>query len=226
MSPVSGSAASAAPRSARLHPSAPSTASGAETVGEEGERKQLTVLFADVLGSMEVQEHLDAEGWARIMGRFVDILAEGVRRFGGTVDKFTGDGIMALFGAPFAQEDHARRACHAAWHITRAVASYAEELRRDQDVDLEVRVGLNSGEVVVGRVGDDVTLDPTALGHAVGLAQRMEAMARAGSGVSDRAHGPAGRRVVRSRGPRPEDGERSPATAGRVRVGQTVSVVA
>ena len=156
------------------------TASGTVTAGEVGERKQLTVLFADVLASMDVQEHLDAEVWARIMGRVVDILAEGVRRFGGTVDKFTGDGIMALFGAPFAQDDHARRACHAAWHITGSVASYAERLRRDQDVDLKVRVGLNSGEVVVGRVGDDVTLDPTALGHAVGLAQRMEAMAEPG----------------------------------------------
>ena len=151
-----------------------------ETFGGDGERKQLTVLFADVLGSMDVQENLDAEVWARIMGRFVDIVVEGVRRFGGTVDKFTGDGIMALFGAPFSQEDHARRACRAAWHITRAVASYTVELRRDQDVDLEVRVGLNSGEVVVGRVGDGVTLDPTALGHAVGLAQRMEAMAEPG----------------------------------------------
>jgi class 3 adenylate cyclase len=145
-----------------------------------GERKQLTVVFADVVGSMEVQEHLDAEGWAGIMGRFVDIVAEGVRRFGGTVDKFTGDGVMALFGAPFAQDDHARRACRAAWHIVGAVASYAEEVRRDEDVDLKVRLGLNSGEVIVGRVGDGVTLDPTALGHAVGLAQRMEAMAEPG----------------------------------------------
>jgi class 3 adenylate cyclase/tetratricopeptide (TPR) repeat protein len=163
-----------------MTPSTPPAASEAKSVGEDGELKQLTVLFADVLGSMAVQENLDSEVWARIMSRFVDILAEEVRRFGGTVDKFTGDGIMALFGAPFAQEDHARRACHAAWHITRAVASYAEELRRDQDVDLKVRVGLNSGEVVMGRVGDDLTLDPTALGHAVGLAQRMEAMAEPG----------------------------------------------
>ena len=180
MSPVNGSAASAAPRSRDADSRRRPTASGTVTVGEVGERKQLTVLFADVVGSMDVQEHLDAEGWARIMGRFVDILAEGVHRFGGTVDKFTGDGIMALFGAPFAQEDHARRACHAAWHLTGAVAAYTEELRRDQDVDLHVRVGLNSGEVVVGRVGDDVTLDPTALGHTVGLAQRMEAMAEPG----------------------------------------------
>ncbi|HKY76019.1 MAG TPA: AAA family ATPase [Acidimicrobiia bacterium] len=129
---------------------------------------------------MDLQERLDAEVWARIMARFVGILAEGVRKYGGTVDKFTGDGIMALFGAPVAQEDHARRACHAASHLTRAIGEYSEELRREQGVELHVRLGLNSGEVVVGRVGDDVTLDPTALGHTVGLAQRMETMAEPG----------------------------------------------
>ena len=144
------------------------------------EKKHITVLFADVAGSMDLQEQLDAEVWAEIMGRFVAILAEGVRKYGGTVDKFTGDGIMALFGAPVAQEDHARRACHAAWHLTKTIASYSEELRRKQGVRLGVRLGLNSGEVVVGRVGEDMTLDPTALGHTVGLAQRMEALAEPG----------------------------------------------
>ena len=150
-------------------------------VNVAGEKKHITVLFADVAGSMDLQERLDAEVWAQIMSRFVGILAEGVRKFGGTVDKFTGDGIMALFGAPVAQEDHARRACHAAWHLTKAIGEYSEELRREQGVELHVRLGLNSGEVVVGRVGDDVTLDPTALGHTVGLAQRMEAMAEPGN---------------------------------------------
>jgi adenylate cyclase len=150
------------------------------TAEPEGERKQLTVLFADVQGSMDLQEDLDPEAWAQIMARFVQILAEGVRRFGGTVDQFTGDGIMALFGAPVAQEDHARRACHAAWHLTSAIAAYAEELRRSQGVDLHVRLGLNSGEVVLGRVGGDVRLDPAAFGHTVGLAQRMEALAQPG----------------------------------------------
>jgi class 3 adenylate cyclase/tetratricopeptide (TPR) repeat protein len=130
---------------------------------------------------MDLQERLDPEVWAQIMGRFVSILAEGVRKFGGTVDKFTGDGIMALFGAPVAQEDHARRACHAAWHLTKAIGEWSEELRREHGIDLQVRLGLNSGEVVVGRVGDDVTLDPTALGHTVGLAQRMEALAEPGT---------------------------------------------
>jgi class 3 adenylate cyclase/tetratricopeptide (TPR) repeat protein len=146
------------------------------------ERKQITVLFADVEGSMGLQESLDPEQWARIMGRLVRILADGVRRFGGTVDKFTGDGIMALFGAPVALEDHARRACLAALHLTAAAAGYADELRRSSELDLRVRVGLNSGEVIVGRVGDDVRLDATALGHAVGLAQRMEAIAEPGRG--------------------------------------------
>jgi class 3 adenylate cyclase/tetratricopeptide (TPR) repeat protein len=157
-------------------PSSPSP----EAVSVSGEKKQITVLFADVAGSMDLQEQLDAEVWANIMGRFVGILAEGVRKFGGTVDKFTGDGIMALFGAPVAQEDHARRACHAAWHLTKAIGDYSEELRREQGVELHARLGLNSGEVVVGRVGDDLTLDPTALGHTVGLAQRMETMAEPG----------------------------------------------
>src|SRR5437764_8081000 len=114
------------------------------------------------------------------MDGFVKILTDGIRRFGGTVDKFTGDGVMALFGAPAAQEDHARRACHAAWHLAAAVAIYAEELQRSQGVSFHVRLGLNSGEVVVGRVGDDAHLDPTALGHTVGLAQRMETMAEPG----------------------------------------------
>jgi len=147
--------------------------------GLEGERKQLTVLFADVQGSMDLQEDLDPEQWAGIMDRLVKILADGVRRFGGTVDKFTGDGIMALFGAPFAQEDHARRACHAAWHLASAIADSGPGLS-PPGVNLHVRLGLNSGEVVVGRVGGDACFDPTALGHTVGLAQRMEALAQPG----------------------------------------------
>jgi class 3 adenylate cyclase/tetratricopeptide (TPR) repeat protein len=147
----------------------------------EGERKHLTVLFADVQGSMGLQEELDVETWAKIVDRFVNVLADEVRRFGGTVDKFTGDGIMALFGAPLSQDDHARRACHAAWQMARAIRTYAEELRRSEGVDLHVRVGLDSGEVVVGRVGEDLRIDPTALGHTVGMAQRMEALAAPGS---------------------------------------------
>lgn len=169
---------------ARLNEASSMTAEAASpgVVGAEvdGERKQLTVLFADVQGSMDLQENLDPEVWAEIMGRFVQILAEGIRRCGGTVDKFTGDGIMALFGAPVAQEDHARRACYAAWQLTTAMATYAEGLQCSQGVDFHVRLGLASGEVVLGRVGEDIRLDPTALGHTVGLAQRMEALAEPG----------------------------------------------
>ena len=146
----------------------------------EGERKQLTVLVADVKGSMDLQEQLDPEEWAGIMSRLVHILTEGVRRVGGTVDKFTGDGIMALFGAPIAQEDHARRACHAAMHLAGTVASYADELRRSHGLELHVRLGLSSGEAIVGRLDEALDLDPTVLGHAVGLAQRMESIAEPG----------------------------------------------
>jgi class 3 adenylate cyclase len=146
-----------------------------------GERKQVTVLFADVKGSMDLAEGLDPEEWARIMDRFFSLLSDGVRRFGGTVDKFTGDGIMALFGAPMAQEDHARRACHAALHLSTSASGYADELRRSHALNLHVRIGLNSGEVVIGRVGGEASSEYTAVGHTVGLAQRMEALSEPGT---------------------------------------------
>jgi class 3 adenylate cyclase len=111
------------------------------------------------------------------MNRFFQILSEGVVRFGGTVDKFTGDGIMALFGAPVSQEDHARRACLAALHLTETITAYAAQLRESKSLDLHARLGLNSGEVVLGGIGDEGRMDYTALGHTVGLAQRMEALA-------------------------------------------------
>jgi class 3 adenylate cyclase/tetratricopeptide (TPR) repeat protein len=145
----------------------------------EGERKQVTVLFADVIGSMELAEQSDPEEWRRIMDRYFSILCEGVHRFEGTVDKFTGDGIMAIFGAPIAHEDHARRACYAALHLQRELAAYAAQLRA-QGVSFSVRMGLNSGEVVVGTIGEDLGMEYTALGHTVGLAQRMEQLAEPG----------------------------------------------
>ena len=146
----------------------------------EGERKQVTVLFADVTGSMDLAEQIDAEEWKRIMGRFFAILSEGVHRFEGTVDKFTGDGIMAIFGAPIAHEDHAQRACYAALHLRDQLAEYAADLRRTQSLNFSVRMGLNSGEVVVGTIGEDLEMEYTAIGHTVGLAQRMEALAEPG----------------------------------------------
>ena len=147
----------------------------------EGERKQVTVLFADVKGSMELAEQLDPEEWHTILDRFFAILTDGVHRFEGTVNQYTGDGIMALFGAPIAHEDHAQRACYAALHLQDALKGYADELRRTTGVSLAVRIGLNSGEVVVGRIGDDLRMDYTAQGHTVGLAQRMESRAAADS---------------------------------------------
>ena len=141
----------------------------------EGERKQVTVLFADVKGSMELAESLDPEAFSRIMSRFFAILTEGVERFEGFVDKFTGDGIMALFGAPIAHEDHAQRACYAALHLRDRARQYADELRVSSGINFSVRIGLNSGEVIVGSISDDLRMDYTAQGHTVGLAQRMDA---------------------------------------------------
>lgn len=146
----------------------------------DGERKQVTVLFADVKGSMDLAESIDPEDWRQIMQRFFSLLSDGVRRFEGTVDKFTGDGIMALFGAPITHEDHAARACFAALHIGELVAEYATELRRAQGLSFSVRIGINSGEVVAGAIGEDEQQEYTAVGHTVGLAQRMEALAEPG----------------------------------------------
>jgi class 3 adenylate cyclase/tetratricopeptide (TPR) repeat protein len=146
----------------------------------EGERKQVTVLFVDVTGSMELAEQLDPEAWSQIMQRFFRIFSDGIGRFEGFVDKFTGDGGMALFGAPIAHEDHAQRACYAALHLRDAARSYASDVRAQHGVPFAVRIGLNSGEVVVGRIGDDLRMEFTAQGHVVGLAQRMEALAESG----------------------------------------------
>jgi class 3 adenylate cyclase/tetratricopeptide (TPR) repeat protein len=147
---------------------------------DDGERKQVTVLFADVSGSMDLAEGQDPEEWRKIMQRFFAILAESVERFEGTVDKFTGDGIMAVFGAPVAHEDHARRACYAALQMLDDVASYAAELRRAQGLNFSTRIGINSGEVVAGAIGAGGEGEYTAIGHTVGLAQRMEALAEPG----------------------------------------------
>src|SRR5215475_8231752 len=143
----------------------------------EGERKQVTVLFADVKGSMDLAEQVDPEDWHRIMDRFFAILSDGVHRFEGTVNQYTGDGIMALFGAPIAREDHAQRACYAALHLKDELRRYSDELRLTRGFNFSVRIGLNSGEVVVGKIGDDLRMDYTAQGHTVGLAARMEQIA-------------------------------------------------
>jgi class 3 adenylate cyclase len=147
----------------------------------EGERKQVTVLFADVKGSMELAEQVDPEHWHGIMDRFFTILSSGVHRFEGTINQYTGDGIMALFGAPIAHEDHAQRACHAALTLREDLRRFAQELRRESQIAFSVRIGLNSGEVVVGKIGEDLRMDYTAQGHTVGLAARMEQLAEGGT---------------------------------------------
>ena len=143
----------------------------------EGERKPVTVLFVDVVGSLELAERLGPEDWRRMMDRCLAILCEAVHRFEGMVETLTGDGLVALFGAPLAQEDHAARGCHAALRLLRQLAGFSAELRREREIDFAVRVGLNSGEVVTGAIGDDLTLHYTAVGHTVGLAQRIESLA-------------------------------------------------
>ena len=150
-----------------------------EASRDDAERKQVTVLFADVSGSMDLAEQEDPEEWRKIMQRFFSLLAETVTRFEGTVDKFTGDGIMAIFGAPVAHEDHARRACYAALQMLDDVAEYAAELRRAKGLNFSTRIGINSGEVVAGAIGQGDGAY-TAIGHTVGLAQRMEALAEPG----------------------------------------------
>lgn len=147
----------------------------------EGERKRVTVMFADIKSSMELSERTDPEEWHAILDRFFAILSEGVHRFEGTVNQYTGDGIMALFGAPIAHEDHAQRACYSALYLREQLKLYSDELRLSKGLDFAVRIGINSGEVVVGKIGDDLRMDYTAQGHTVGLAQRMEQLAAAHS---------------------------------------------
>src|SRR6058998_3307271 len=145
-----------------------------------GERKLVTVLFADVARSMELAERVDPEEWHRLLDRLFRILAGGVHRYEGAINQYTGDGIMALFGAPIAHEDHAQRACAAALDLARELGALAEDVRRESGLEFAVRMGLNSGEVVVGRIGDDLRMDYTAQGHVVGLAARVQQLAPPG----------------------------------------------
>jgi len=145
-----------------------------------GERKEVTVLFVDVQGSTELAGALDPEEFHAVMDVAFQLMLDAVHRWEGTVNQFTGDGIMALFGAPIAHEDHARRALHASLEIKRAFADYAAALRRDKGLAFQVRLGLNSGPVVVGAIGDDLRMDYTAQGLTTNLAARMQQAADPG----------------------------------------------
>jgi class 3 adenylate cyclase/tetratricopeptide (TPR) repeat protein len=149
----------------------------------EGERKQVTVLFADLKGSMELLADRDPEEARQLLDPVLDHMMEAVHRYEGTVNQVMGDGIMALFGAPIAHEDHAVRACFAALRMQETVTRYSDELQRSRGVPVQIRVGLNSGEVVVRSIGNDLHMDYTAVGQTTHLAARMEQMARPGSGL-------------------------------------------
>ena len=143
----------------------------------EGERKQVTVLFADLKGSMELLADRDPEEARKLLDPVLERMMEAVHRYEGTVNQVMGDGIMALFGAPLAHEDHAVRACYAALRMQESVKQYADEVRRSHAAVVQIRVGLNSGEVVVRAIGGDLRMDYTAVGQTTHLAARMEQIA-------------------------------------------------
>src|SRR5262245_12581846 len=146
----------------------------------EGERKQVTVLFADIRGSTSLIEKLDPEEVRRHFDPVIHIMMDAVHRYEGTVNQVLGDGVMALFGAPLAHEDHALRACYAALAMQEEMNRYGERLAASDSV-LKIGVGINSGEVVVRSITNDLNIDYSALGHTTHLAARMEALAPAGS---------------------------------------------
>ncbi|MBE1549737.1 class 3 adenylate cyclase [Mycobacterium sp. OAS707] len=149
------------------------------SIESRAEYKQVTVLFADVVHSMDIAATLGAERLREIMGELFNRCSAIVHRYGGTVDKFTGDGLMAVFGAPIALEDHAVRACRAALDIQKDVKSLDDEVERRDHVVLQLRIGLNSGGVITGEIGSG-PLAYTAVGEQVGMAQRMESAAPPG----------------------------------------------
>ena len=146
-----------------------------------GERKQVTVLFADLKGSMELFADRDPEEARALLDPVLERMMEAVHRYEGTVNQVMGDGIMALFGAPLAHEDHAVRACYAALRMQESVRRYADGVRRERGVTIRIRVGVNSGEVVVRAIGSDLHMDYTAVGQTTHLAARMEQLADPGS---------------------------------------------
>jgi len=147
----------------------------------EGERKLVTVFFADVAGYTTLSEKLDPEEVHQIMDGCFKILMDEIHRFEGTINQFTGDGVMALFGAPLAHEDHAQRACHAALSVQKALGEYGDKVKADTGLEYKMRIGLNSGHVIVGSIGDDLRMDYTAVGDTTNLADRMQGLAEPGT---------------------------------------------
>jgi class 3 adenylate cyclase len=187
---IEGSAESTTPTSPPVHDQKPPPISYTPTyltekiltsrAALEGERKQVTVCFADIKDSTELIKDLDPEDAQQLLDPAIHIMMEAVHRFEGTVNQVLGDGIMALFGAPLAHEDHALRACYAALAMQTAMRDYTEEVRRSRGLTLRIRVGLNSGEVVVRTIGNDLHMDYSAVGQTTNLASRMEQLADPG----------------------------------------------
>jgi len=140
----------------------------------EGERKLVTVLFADVANYTSISENIDPEDVHQIMDGCFKILMDEIHRYEGTINQFTGDGVMALFGAPLAHEDHAQRACAAALSSQKAMDGYSEKIKKRTRVEFHMRIGLNSGPVIVGSIGDDLRMDYTAVGDTTNLAARIQ----------------------------------------------------
>jgi class 3 adenylate cyclase len=147
----------------------------------EGERKHVTVLFADLKGSMELLANRDPEDARAMLDPVLERMMAAVHRYEGTANKVMGDGIMALFGAPIAHEDHAARACYAALAMQDAIRQYSDEVRRAHGVEVHIQVGLNSGEAVVRSIGSDLRMDYSAVGETTHLAARMELPAMPGA---------------------------------------------
>jgi class 3 adenylate cyclase/tetratricopeptide (TPR) repeat protein len=146
-----------------------------------GERKLVTVLFADVTNYTAMAEKLDPEEVHQIMDSCFKILMDEIHKYEGTINQFTGDGVMALFGAPVAYEDHAQRACYVALSIQKSIINFEEIVKKDYNIEFKMRIGINSGLVVVGSIGDDLRMDYTAIGDTTNLAARMESTATPGT---------------------------------------------
>jgi class 3 adenylate cyclase len=154
----------------------------------EGERKQVTVLFADVVGFSGLSERLDPEAVHTIMDGCFELLARAIHRYEGTINQFTGDGVMALFGAPIAHEDHAVRALEAACRIQEELVRYAHTVQSRWAVLFQMRIGINTGLVVVGKIGDNLRMDYTAQGDTTNIAARLQQMAPPGATWVGRPH--------------------------------------
>ena len=174
----------------------------------EGERKQVTVLFVDVSGFTALSERLDPEVVHGLMARAFELMLAEIHRYEGTVNQFLGDGLMALFGAPIAHEDHARRAVQAALGVRRALDAYREELERERGIRFRVRQGLHTGLVVVGSIGSDLRMDYTAVGDTTNVAARLLQAAEPGQIVDLRTPPSPGQRLLPHAIPRRADPQR------------------